>query len=266
MRNLENIDIEIIKQIAKDAGKAILNIYVNEDLFSVVDFKGDDSPLTLADKESNAVIEEQLKRHYPDIPILSEEGKETPYNERKNWNLFWCVDPLDGTKEFIKRNGEFTVNIALIENGKPVLGVIFTPVSDEMYYGGATIGAFKEVSGEKKKLQTNRKSNGLIAVGSRSHASEEETKVLENFDVQDKVSIGSSLKFCLLAEGLADIYYRHGPTMEWDTAAGQAILESSGGTMLNHEGKPFSYNKESLLNSSFMCLSHEQLNSYEVKK
>ncbi|WMJ72663.1 3'(2'),5'-bisphosphate nucleotidase CysQ [Cytophagaceae bacterium ABcell3] len=254
------MNIEIIKDIAIKAGNEILKVYNNENLFNVVDIKSDDSPLTLADKESNAVIESELKKHFPDIPILSEEGRDIPYEERKNWTKFWLVDPLDGTKEFIKRNGEFTVNIALISKNKPLLGVIYKPVSEELYYGSLDEGAFKEEKGENTKLKTNTRVNNLVAVGSRSHASEEENDVLSKYDVKEKVSIGSSLKFCLLAEGKADIYYRHGPTMEWDTAAGQAILESSGGTMLDANKKPFSYNKEVLRNSSFLCLSNKELN------
>jgi 3'(2'), 5'-bisphosphate nucleotidase len=253
------VSLDVINKIAIKAGEEILKIYLNEDLFNVVDYKSDDSPLTLADKESNDVIEAELIKHYPHIPILSEEGADIPFEERKNWKTFWLVDPLDGTKEFIKRNGEFTVNIALIENNKPILGVIYTPVTGELYFASKEKGAFKSVDGNTKTLKTNDRTKQLTAVGSRSHASVEDDKVLSKYDVVEKVSIGSSLKFCLLAESKADIYYRHGPTMEWDTAAGQAIVECSGGMVLDNEGKSFTYNKESLRNGSFLCLSNSSL-------
>lgn len=249
------IDIEELLVIAREAGEAILKIYNDPVKADEVTFKTDHSPLTLADEASNEVITNRLKILTPDIPVLSEEGKNIPYSERKNWEYFWCVDPLDGTKEFVKRNGEFTVNIALIYNHTPILGIIYVPVTDTMYYASAQTGAYKiDANGNKIALQVNKKLADWTAVGSRTHSAPEEAELLAKYPVGKSVSIGSSLKFCLLAEGLAQIYYRHGPTMEWDTAAGQAILTLSGGVLTKPDGTPFLYNKESLLNGSFLCI------------
>ncbi|MCB0497475.1 MAG: 3'(2'),5'-bisphosphate nucleotidase CysQ [Cyclobacteriaceae bacterium] len=247
--------MEAVLEIARKAGEKILEIYHNSDLANVVDYKADDSPLTLADKASNDVILEGLRQMNTPFPILSEESKHAPYEERKNWGTFWLVDPLDGTKEFINRNGEFTVNIALIENGTPVFGVIYVPVKDILYVGDEN-GAFKqEGSGEMKPIRVNNSTKGRIAVRSKSHASVEEEDVLKKYDVTDSISVGSSLKFCMVAEGKADVYYRHGPTMEWDTGAGQAIVLAAGGHVYQGiSNNPFTYNKENLLNGSFLCL------------
>ncbi len=245
--------IEEIKKIAKEAGEKILDIYENEDFSKTIDFKSDDSPLTVADKASHVIIEKGLLALPIQYPILSEEGAHQTYDERKYWTSFWCVDPLDGTKEFINRNGEFTVNIALIENGVPVLGVIYSPVLDKMFYGSTQDGAFVETENGVEKIAVNNKKENLIAVRSKSHAAPEEEELLAKYPVSDATSMGSSLKFCLVAEGKADIYYRHGPTMEWDTAAGQAIVQAAGGVVLNAEGKVFTYNKENLRNGSFLC-------------
>lgn len=241
-----------VEKIAIEAGKEILDIYENEDFSKTIDFKADDSPLTIADKASHIIIDKALTELSLGIPILSEEGVQPTYEERKQWTSFWCVDPLDGTKEFINRNGEFTVNIALIENGEPVLGVVYAPVTDTMYTGVKGVGAFKD----GKKISVNKKATNRVAVRSKSHAAPEEQTVLDCYNVVDQVSVGSSLKFCMLAEGKADVYYRHGPTMEWDTAAGQAVVEAAGGRIFhdNTENKLFRYNKESLLNGSFLCL------------
>ena len=250
-----NIDIEELFVIAREAGEAILKIYNDPVKADEVTFKTDHSPLTLADEASNEVITNRLKILTQDIPVLSEEGRNIPYSERKNWEYFWCVDPLDGTKEFVKRNGEFTVNIALIYNHTPILGIIYVPVTDTMYYASAQTGAYKiDANGNKTALQVNKKLADWTAVGSRTHSAPEEAELLAKYPVGKSVSIGSSLKFCLLAEGLAQIYYRHGPTMEWDTAAGQAILTLSGGVLTKPDGTPFLYNKESLLNGSFLCI------------
>jgi len=246
--------IHSINQIAQSAGEKILDIYHNRDFAQVVDFKADHSPLTIADREAHRIIESALKKLHPLIPVLSEEGKHTAYEERRQWSVFWLVDPLDGTKEFIKRNGEFTVNVALIQNNLPVAGVIYAPVLKTLYYATQADGAFRQEDGqEAKKMHTNRKTQDLIAVGSRSHADVAEEEVLSQYSIQDKVSIGSSLKFCLIAEGKADLYYRHGPTMEWDTAAGQAIVQIAGGTVRTLSGESMSYNKASLLNEAFIC-------------
>lgn len=251
---MKEIDIKDILEIARLAGDEILNIYHTENLFNIVDFKTDDSPLTLADKKSHQVIAQNLEDLYPHIPLLSEEGKGIPYEIRKYWSEFWLVDPLDGTKEFIKRNGEFTVNIALIVEQYPVLGVVYCPVMDTFYFAINGTGAYKIHKGEELRLEiSDKKENDLTAVRSRSHASPEEEDVYEKYHVTDFTSIGSSLKFCMVAEGKADLYYRHGPTMEWDTGAGQAIVESAGFDMINMEtGKRFSYNKSSLVNPGFL--------------
>ncbi len=248
------IDTAALIATACEAGEAILKIYNNPLQAEVVKLKSDASPLTLADEASHAIITRNLHKLTPDIPVLSEEGRDIPYQERKNWEYYWCVDPLDGTKEFVNRNGEFTVNIALIHNQTPILGVIYVPVSRELYFGSESDGAFKmDGQGNKTLLKTNKISSEWTAVGSRTHSSLEEEQELAKYPVSRKVSVGSSIKFCLLAEGLAQIYYRHGPTMEWDTAAGQAILTYSGGKVTTPEGLPFLYNKESLLNGPFLC-------------
>ena len=256
MEELKNstdlVDIDKLAEIAKTAGAKIMEIYAYTDFSGIVDFKADNSPLTLADKEANAIIEAKLRALYT-FPIISEEGKNIPYELRRGWKEFWLVDPLDGTKEFIKRNGEFTVNIAFMKNNKPVIGVIYAPVLDILYVGVVGKGAYKIESGVRSEIKTNQRKTKLIAVGSRSHSSPEDESVLQNYDIVDKISIGSSLKFCLLAEGKADLYFRSGPTMEWDTAAGQAILEAARGKMYNQMGNEFIYNKESLLNGGFLC-------------
>lgn len=253
---IDKIDINEVATIAIEAGKAILGVYNDADFSSVVDYKSDDSPLTLADKEAHKVIAKGLGEKFPSIPLISEEGKNIAYEERKGWEYYWLVDPLDGTKEFIKRNGEFTVNIALIHNGKPVLGVVYTPVTETLYWGIKDKGAYKQVAnGEKTEIKVNNKKTNLIAVQSKSHATEEEGKLLASYGVDGSISVGSSLKFCMVAEGKADIYYRHGPTMEWDTAAGHAVVEAAGGKVFKEtSNEPFTYNKENLLNSSFLCL------------
>lgn len=252
-----NININKVKQIAIEAGNEILNIYHDESLSKEVDYKSDKSPLTLADKASNTIIVKSLKEIHPEMPILSEEEKHISYAVRKSWSTFWLVDPLDGTKEFIKRNGEFTVNIALIENGYPVLGIIYAPVLKKLYVGDTRIGETIMIqdAGQAVQLNVNNNSSDRTAVGSRSHASEEEAELLKSYGVTNTISIGSSLKFCMVAEGKADMYYRHGPTMEWDTGAGQAIVEAAGGTVQSMEtNNRFSYNKENLLNGSFLVL------------
>lgn len=249
------MQIEPILKIAKLAGEKIIEIYNDSELSKVVDHKADDSPLTLADQASNKIIMEGLKRLDTNYPILSEEETHASHEERKNWTTFWLVDPLDGTKEFINRNGEFTVNIALIENGKPVLGVIYVPVTDVMYWGMSEGAFIQRGNDSPDSLIVNKSDKNRIAVRSKSHASEEEEVVLQKYDVTSSISVGSSLKFCMVAEGKADVYYRHGPTMEWDIGAGQAILEAAGGKVfIETSEKPFTYNKENLLNGSFLCL------------
>ena len=201
------IDIQEIGYIAKKAGARINEIYNSKDFSSVIDFKADNSPLTFADRESHKIIVKELRQISKEIPILSEEGKEIPYNKRKKWEYYWLVDPLDGTKEFIKRNGEFTVNIALIHKNISVLGVIYVPVFDTIYYGQIGEGAVKSKGGEPEQpIFTSGKKDDLIAVISRSHTTTEGKEFLKMFSIKDTISVGSSLKFCMIAEGKADIY------------------------------------------------------------
>lgn len=236
------------------AGQKIMEVYQLPDLMVVTEAKSDQSPLTLADKASHAVIVQGLTKHFPGIPVWSEEGRTIPYEERRHWKRFWLVDPLDGTKEFLKRNGEFTVNIALIEGMQPIMGVIYVPVTGVLYFGERDGGAFTQLPGlQPHPIRVSGDTPGRIAVGSRSHSSSEEAAVLQQYRVTDHVAVGSSLKFCLIAEGKANFYFRSGPTMEWDTAAGQAIVEAAGGRVTGRNGDLFTYNKPSPLNSSFIC-------------
>ena len=247
----ENNWLNIAKEAAKKAGDKILQIYGNE--FSV-SYKEDKSPLTIADQKANDIIESYLLK--TNIPILSEEGKLTEYKDRKNWKLLWIVDPLDGTKEFVKRNGEFTVNIALVKNGKPILGVIFVPVKGWLYYGSSN-GSFREINEKKVKLPLDKKSTNFKVVGSRSHQSPETKEYFEDIKKRKKnveiVSMGSSLKICLVAEGSADVYPRFAPTMEWDTAAGHAIAKYAGKKLIDLQTKQeMMYNRLRLTNNWFI--------------
>lgn len=254
---IDNINIQEILLISKKAGQEILRIYHDKTFSKEVDYKADDSPLTLADKAAHAVIVTELLKLNTDIPIISEEGSNVPFDERKDYQYYWLVDPLDGTKEFIKRNGEFTVNIALIYKQRPVLGVIYTPVTDTAYYGIVDKQeAYKQIGGEAPTvIQVRKAQPPIVAVRSKSHAAAEEEAVLTRYGATESIAVGSSLKFCMVAEGKADIYYRHGPTMEWDTGAGQAIVEAAGGRVYEGIGpKQFVYNKTSMLNGSFLCL------------
>ena len=254
---LDKIDINKLLPIAKDAGKAIMEIYRKP---IEVEQKSDDSPLTLADRESNRIILEGLNKFYPEIPYISEETKQLPYNERKDWEYFWLIDPLDGTKEFIKRNGEFTVNIALIHKNTPVLGVVYLPDKDIFYYAKKGNGSYKiegSASAQKINARILEDKKQIVIMGSRSHGNQE----LEDYVNQKKneyenvefIPAGSSLKFTLIAEGKADIYPRLGPTMEWDTAAAHAIVLESGKQVLKYgTNEPLEYNKENLLNPWFI--------------
>ena len=250
--NYKEINFDKIHAIARDAGAAIMEIYAGE--FNV-ELKGDNSPLTCADRAAHEVIMAGLQQAYPEIPVLSEEGRDIPYSERCQWSRFWLVDPLDGTKEFIKRNGEFTVNIALIEDGRVVAGVVYVPVQGKMYLGIRDKGAWLRVEeNEPVEIQVREADHaaGLTVVMSRSHPSPELEAYLQKIKVAEALPVGSSLKLCVVAEGKADLYPRLGPTMEWDTAAGHGVVEAAGGTVLTVEGKPLEYNKESLLNPYFI--------------
>jgi 3'(2'), 5'-bisphosphate nucleotidase len=245
------VAIERIVEIARQAGGAILEVYATD--FSV-ETKGDDSPLTKADMASHKIIVSALEALTPEIPVLSEESAEIPYETRKSWNRYWLIDPLDGTKEFIKRNGEFTVNIALIDGDRPVLGVVHVPVSGVSYFGADGDGAFRQEPGEPPQaIQVQSRHRRPVQVaGSRSHAGEALQKYLEKLGEHEIVSMGSSLKLCLVAEGKADLYPRLGLTSEWDTAAAQAVVEAAGGRVSDTAMQPLRYNtKESLLNPHF---------------
>ena len=241
--------------ISKKAGEKIMEIYNDVDID--ISFKNDNSPLTEADKASNTVIEKELKKLTPSIPILSEEGKNIKFKTRHKWNLFWLIDPLDGTKEFIKRNGEFTVNIALISDGEPILGIVFAPVLDTIWYGDVKKGSFKSKKNKKPfKIKTTKpkKNNPVKVVTSRSHTNNPKLKeFLMDYPNHELVKMGSSIKICCVADGTAHIYPRLGPTMEWDTAAAHAVVKFAGGNIYDLEKmNQIKYNKSSLLNPEFL--------------
>lgn len=249
---IEHIDLEFLTRLAMEAGRAILQIYGTD---FTVERKEDRSPLTLADRRSHKIIAEGLRSRYPDIPILSEEGLETPYSTRRNWHRFWCVDPLDGTKEFIKRNGEFTVNIALVEARQPVIGIIHIPVRGEIFAARLGDGVWKLKDDNRERLSLNGAPTPEIVrvLKSRSHPSAQLEALLEAIPQHEAIQRGSALKFCSIASGDAHFYPRLGPTMEWDTAAGQAIVTAAGGIMLDFKGNPFIYNKPELVNGPFLA-------------
>lgn len=241
-----------IVELAVKASEEIMKIYSRD---FEVEYKEDSSPLTEADKASHEVIAAGLLKLAPAIPVISEEGTGIPYSDRSAYKSFWLVDPLDGTKEFIKRNGEFTVNIALIEGNVPVLGVIYVPAKGILYYGQKGVGSFRQARGEAAvKIHRGLLAQGssVRAVVSRSHPSPEVEGFLKAYNVTSSVEAGSSLKFCLVAEDKADIYPRLGPTWEWDSAAGHAIAEAAGCLVTMPDGSPLTYNKESLKNPGFV--------------
>lgn len=251
--------IKKLIDIAIEAGNEIIKIYNSADFG--VEIKSDNSPLTLADKAANKVIVAGLQQF--NFPILSEEGAEIPYSERKIWSKFWLIDPLDGTKEFIKKNDEFTVNIALIENSKPILGIVYAPVLRELFIGSIQDGAFKytlekdsDAVLNKKAIKVAKPTDNLIIVASRSHLNDDTLNFVETLKKDYKstefISKGSSLKLCLVAEGRAHIYPRYAPTMEWDTAAGHAVVLAAGGKVEKSTGGNLEYNKENLLNPYFI--------------
>jgi 3'(2'), 5'-bisphosphate nucleotidase len=248
-RNSYSID-DII-ELSRKAGEAIMEIY---DTGFSVEEKADQSPLTEADLASHNIIVKGLDTLTPEIPVLSEESSKIPFETRRTWSRYWLIDPLDGTREFIKRNGEFTVNIALIENHEPVLGVIYVPVTRLTYFGERKRGAFKlSPGGLPVKISVEPRARRPVQVaGSRSHAGDSLKQFLANLGDHEIISMGSSLKFCLVAEGSADIYPRLGPTSEGDTAAAQAVVEAAGGRITMTDMEPLRYNtKESLLNPHF---------------
>lgn len=251
-------------EIAKNAGTAIMDIYETD--FDVVK-KSDNSPLTQADVAAHNLIVTALKQLSPEIPILSEESDAIAAEIRNSWQQYWLIDPLDGTREFVKRNGEFTVNIALIDNHVPVLGVVYAPVTELLYFASAGQGAWKQIKNQAA-FQIHSRSfaiEKLIVAGSRSHIDHNFQRFLHNIHVNtgaipELIHMGSSLKICLVAEGSADVYPRLGPTSEWDTAAAHCILKEAGGDIVDEAGQPLRYNtKQSLLNPSFFATVKKSL-------
>jgi 3'(2'), 5'-bisphosphate nucleotidase len=240
-----------VAALAREAGRAILEVYASS--FSVQE-KEDRSPLTEADLRSEKLILAGLKRLAPEIPVLSEESAQAPHETRRHWPRLWVVDPLDGTREFVQRNGESTANIALVDHQRPVLGVVHAPVLERTYYAAEGAGAFrsdKEAAG--RPIRVAKRGDGPVrVVGSRSHRGSSLDAFLGRVGAHELVEVGSSLKLCLVAEGLADVYPRLGPTSEWDTAAGQCVLEQAGGHVLKLDGEPLEYNRENTLNPSFI--------------
>lgn len=251
--------IDTVVEASYLAGKAILAIYNSEDLG--IETKGDDSPLTKADLASNDILCNALIKFKEKIPIISEENKQLEYSDRKNWEYCWIVDPLDGTKEFVKKNGEFTTNVALVKGDTTIAGVVYAPVLEEMYFAIKGKGAFLIKNGKKTKLKANAyrpSDEGLKIVCSRSHLNEETQNFVDNYTNPELIAKGSSLKFLSIANGEADIYPRLAPTMEWDTCAAQIILEEAGGSVYRADNKsPMIYNKENLLNPFFVATGNE---------
>ena len=253
--------VEPCVKLAKRAGLGILDVYSRAGKFEITT-KSDNSPLTEADLLSNDVITKGLQALTPDIPIITEENELPPFHERRDWQQFWLIDPLDGTREFIQHSGEFTVNIALIQANKPVIGVIYIPVSGVSYYALAGNGTFKlDNRGDVQQIHTrNWQANETKVLASRSKRLDELRKKLASIAEFDIKHIGSSLKFCRVAEGIADFYPRLGPTSEWDTAAGQCILEEAGGKVVVMQGRPLVYNsRDSISNPHFMAIGDQVL-------
>jgi 3'(2'), 5'-bisphosphate nucleotidase len=246
--------IDQVIAIARQAGEAIMQHY---QAGIEVQRKEDNSPLTQADLAAHKIIEAGLSALVPDLPVLSEESAAIPFSTRRQWDKYWLVDPLDGTREFIKRNGEFTVNIALIEHHQPVMGVVYAPALNLLFYAAKGHGAFRQFGHKLPQPIKAREfeSYQVTVAGSRSHASEELLRFLDRMGPHILISMGSSLKICLVAEGRADVYPRLGLTSEWDTAAAQCVLEEAGGRLVGMDGQPFKYNlKESLLNPHFFAV------------
>lgn len=256
MDRMDKDSLYALNRIARDAGAAIMEIYARD--FEVMT-KQDQSPLTEADLASHQCIINALAEHFPDIPVLSEESKGIDYEQRRDWERFFLIDPLDGTKEFVKRNGEFTVNIALIEDGRPVAGVVFAPVPDTLWFAADELGAWRSQNGgEAKPIAAGRfeSLSGLRIVGSRSHPSTSMQAFLDELPEHELLAMGSSIKLCAVADSGADVYPRLGPTSEWDTAAAHCVVEQAGGSVVRLDGEPLAYNKEDILNPLFMVLGN----------
>lgn len=250
-----------VTKLACQAGEAIMKIYVTD---FHVEKKEDMSPVTAADMAAHHIIEQGLQALTPTIPVLSEESEKISYEQRSQWHCYWLIDPLDGTREFVKKNDEFTVNIALIENGQSVLGVITTPATGECYFAHRGGGAYKKASLDAQPVPLSAREESrdkVVVAGSRSHLSVRFADFLFKLGDYEVIRKGSSLKSCMVAEGSADIYARLGPTSEWDTAAAQCIVEESGGCMTDLEGAPLRYNtKESLINPEFIVYGDKNKN------
>ena len=248
-----SIDHRAVVDIALAAGAAIMEIYSQD---FAVEHKDDRSPLTAADLASHHLIVDGLRRLTPELPVLSEESASIAWEERRGWTRYWLVDPLDGTREFVKKNGEFTVNIALIEDGETVFGVVYAPALEELHYGIRGVGAFVRDGDEDVPILSRKPASPPLRVAaSRSHLDERTAAAMRRMGEVESQGLGSSLKFCRIAEGRMDVYPRFGPTSEWDTAAAQCVLEAAGGAVLTLDGRPLRYNhKESLLNPDFIAL------------
>jgi len=246
--------IDAVLPIVARAGEAIMSVYESE---FAVERKDDNSPLTKADLESQRIILQGLADVTPEIPVLSEESAQAPWIERRTWSTLWVVDPLDGTREFVKRNGEFTVNIALITDHEPMLGFIGVPAQRISYWGARDIGAFvHRPDSPVQQIKVSEPATPLRVAGSRSHTTPQTARYLEKLRPYVLQSVGSSIKFCLIAQGKADLYPRFGPTSEWDSAAGQAILEAAGGHVTRLDGHRLRYNcRESLINGDFVAFN-----------
>jgi 3'(2'), 5'-bisphosphate nucleotidase len=254
MNNLNDLTRQIIN-LSREAALKIMELYESD---IAVTHKNDDSPLTAADMASHSTICNKLSKLTPDIPILSEESSNISFKQRSSWKNYWLIDPLDGTREFIKRNGEFTINIALVVEHQPVLGVVNIPVSGITYFASKNSGAFKQCNKQKPQKICTRRTDpaNLTVAGSRSHGSAKQHEFVERLGNIQLIAIGSSLKFCLVAEGEVDIYPRYGPTSEWDTAAAQCIVEEAGGIVVDENFRKIEYNcKESLINPDFLVIA-----------
>jgi len=262
--------INNIIDLSRQAGSAIMEVYRTEfDIYTKEDIRKDEiyiSPITQADMRANTIITEGLEKLIPDVPVLSEEGQNIPFNERSKWDSYWLVDPLDGTKEFVNNNDEFTVNIALIENNQPVFGVVYAPALKKLYFGSSEKGSFKLNEGDIiTPISVNSQVTNPVQIAvSRSHPSVKMDSFISQFDKYDLHPMGSSLKICSVSDGTVHFYPRLGPTMEWDTAASHAIIRAAGGELINIEtNQPLEYNKKDLLNPEFIAgnlLSIQSLN------
>jgi 3'(2'), 5'-bisphosphate nucleotidase len=254
---LDTVDLEsLLPQVlalVEKAGAAIMEVYARGD-FETTYKKEGDSPLTRADLASNRLLVEGLRALTPTLPVLSEESKEIPYPERESWRRYWLIDPLDGTKEFIKRRDEFTVNVAMIERGEPAMGVVYAPAMEELYYASRGMGSFKRRGDEppERILVSDYRVSGVTLVVSRSHPDARVEELVRKIGPSESLEIGSSLKLCLVAEGRAHLYPRFGPTMEWDIAAAQCVVEEAGGKVTDLSGRRLRYNKPSLENPPFI--------------